>query len=329
MPKVNTNKILKKTADYTGYGKFTYPGGLVYEGQWKQGKFHGRGKATFPSGDVYDGEWKNNTRDGQGMYTLKSGTVYKALFKDDKLNGKGKMTTSSGDVYDGDWKDNKMDGYGKIFYNGISDFYEGEVENGLPNGQGKYVWDNGVIYEGEWKNGKRVGDGKATYPNGDVYRTKDGFEAEEAQTLGRTVEEIEQELSNSKALLENLEEDGSPENCLEEVRKDITRLLEDLAKAKLSRDVLDDQAKIQEQNIDHVKDCLAELLKSEKSCCVLVFGGYRIKFTLTKDKVFEAQAASNVCETKEFNVPYRGGNLNNIAYTLYMSCVKAINPNCN
>ena len=43
-----------------GRGKCTYPGGSVYDGEFKDDKCHGRGKCTWPDGKVYDGEWKDD-----------------------------------------------------------------------------------------------------------------------------------------------------------------------------------------------------------------------------------------------------------------------------
>jgi hypothetical protein len=51
-----------------GEGKFLYPDGSIYEGQWKSGMRFGRGKYTYANGDWYDGNWKDNKKDGHGVY---------------------------------------------------------------------------------------------------------------------------------------------------------------------------------------------------------------------------------------------------------------------
>jgi hypothetical protein len=42
-----------------GYGKFTWPDGRMYEGEWKEGKIHGQGKFREANGRVREGIWEN------------------------------------------------------------------------------------------------------------------------------------------------------------------------------------------------------------------------------------------------------------------------------
>ena len=67
-----------------GRGKYTYPHGEKYEGEWKNGKYHGQGTLTSPDGSKYEGEWKNGLFHGQGTFTLPTGEKYEGEWKDGK-----------------------------------------------------------------------------------------------------------------------------------------------------------------------------------------------------------------------------------------------------
>ncbi|KAL3279261.1 hypothetical protein HHI36_016773 [Cryptolaemus montrouzieri] len=43
--------------DMNGYGKYTFPHGVVYEGNMEDGFFHGEGKLTYPRGQVINGKF--------------------------------------------------------------------------------------------------------------------------------------------------------------------------------------------------------------------------------------------------------------------------------
>jgi hypothetical protein len=42
-----------------GYGKFEWPDGRVYEGQFREGKMHGRGRFKDTFGHISEGNWEN------------------------------------------------------------------------------------------------------------------------------------------------------------------------------------------------------------------------------------------------------------------------------
>src|SRR5579859_6594499 len=119
--------------------------GLIYEGEWKDDKWHGNGKAAFPNGDMYEGEFTDGKQTGYGKYVWKDGTMYEGQWKDDKQHGNGKQVDLSGDVYEGEFTDGKQTGYGK------------------------YRWTNGDVYEGNWKDNNRSGAGTLTLPSGTRY----------------------------------------------------------------------------------------------------------------------------------------------------------------
>jgi len=47
-----------------GKGKYTWPNGDVYEGDFVDDKKHGKGKFTSADGEVYVGDWMNDKRRG-------------------------------------------------------------------------------------------------------------------------------------------------------------------------------------------------------------------------------------------------------------------------
>ena len=83
----------------------------------------GLGKFTFPDGDTYEGEFKDWDMNGQGTYTWSDGRKYVGKFKDGKEHGQGTNIWSNGNKYVGEWKDGKewngiiYDKYGNIIDN--------------------------------------------------------------------------------------------------------------------------------------------------------------------------------------------------------------------
>ena len=177
MIEADKRKVLFLKEEYAdGKGKYYYPGGASYEGEWKKGKRYGRGIVTLSDGREIFGKWnlgwKNRTGnvitsgfilkgefnsgdfEGKGICTWPDGDKYVGELKDGKQHGKGIYVFSDGTEYDGEWKNGKKQGQGiLISFDGA--MYEGEWKEGKPNGQGTETWPNGKKYEGEWKNGKR------------------------------------------------------------------------------------------------------------------------------------------------------------------------------
>ena len=51
----------------------------------------GLGKFTFPDGDTYEGEFKDWDMNGQGTYTWSDGRKYVGEFKDGERTGQGNI----------------------------------------------------------------------------------------------------------------------------------------------------------------------------------------------------------------------------------------------
>jgi hypothetical protein len=171
-------------------GKFTFPDGGTYDGEWVDGQRQGQGTYSY-LGALFEGTWEQGKRNGKGTLFYATGHVYEGEFKADQPNGKGKLTMGKKEsVYEGDWADGQQHGKGVyVFPNG--DTYEGEFQNGRMTGVGKYksptvtyegLWKDdmyegkgtlkitsGAIYSGLFSGGLRHGNGQLTLPNGGVY----------------------------------------------------------------------------------------------------------------------------------------------------------------
>lgn len=77
---------------------------------------NGKGRYIFPNGDKYIGEFKDSELNGRGVYTFSNGNVYRGQFKDSKRHGYGTFTWESGDTYIGEYVDNEREGEGTYTY---------------------------------------------------------------------------------------------------------------------------------------------------------------------------------------------------------------------
>lgn len=170
-----------------GIGKFKYPSGGIYQGEFSNGEINGIGKLMYPDGRVYIGEWVNRYQEGKGKMTMPDGRVYKGYWKRGEFygddlsgepiaidkkqqapeiqtgciagnckNGKGTMLFADNSKYEGNFKNGQINGYGTFFYADGSK-YIGEWKNGYYNGEGtKYNGPND-IRTGLWQNGEYLG----------------------------------------------------------------------------------------------------------------------------------------------------------------------------
>ena len=120
-----------------GNGKMTYYSGEIYEGDWKDDKWHGVGTFKWPNGDVYFGNFANSKRNGQGTLILTSGAKYEGEFVDDNFCGLGMYIWPNGELrYQGFWKNNKFHGFGVLLKDN-GQYYQGHWEDGKINGIGE------------------------------------------------------------------------------------------------------------------------------------------------------------------------------------------------
>eukprot|EP01054_Gregarina_sp_Poly1_P003455 Gregarina_sp_Poly_1__3454@NODE_1_length_32023_cov_193_025347_g0_i0_p2_GENE_NODE_1_length_32023_cov_193_025347_g0_i0NODE_1_length_32023_cov_193_025347_g0_i0_p2_ORF_typecomplete_len3260_score441_33MORN/PF02493_20/2_5e02MORN/PF02493_20/0_011MORN/PF02493_20/9_5MORN/PF02493_20/6_7e02MORN/PF02493_20/1_9e03MORN/PF02493_20/6_6MORN/PF02493_20/0_94MORN/PF02493_20/9_4e03MORN/PF02493_20/3_3e06MORN/PF02493_20/3_5MORN/PF02493_20/1_9e02MORN/PF02493_20/0_0024MORN/PF02493_20/0_00027MORN/PF02493_20/0_024C2/PF0016 len=183
-----------------GEAVVNFTSGVVYDGEWKEGKKHGQGKLTKKDGSVvYIGQFKDNMPDGrcaryfltdktiycgnmangvrQGMGELYAAAdpsgkpgklMYEGLWSNDVPHGRGTLYAKDGE-YDGEWKHGRRHGKGRFVYrehplaNGKQRVYEGDWANDVPDGIGKYLSEGGVENVYRLSKGAIVDSSKASY----------------------------------------------------------------------------------------------------------------------------------------------------------------------
>ena len=154
-----TNTDESYDCDEDDFGNFD---GNVYEGEWNAAEQReGHGKYVWPSGAVYEGEWKADKMEGFGKYVWTNSDVYEGEWKAGHREGRGTELTDGG-VYEGEWKTGYREGCG-IYWFANGDVYEGEFKADKREGRGILRSVNGDVYDGEWKGGKKEGRGKYVF----------------------------------------------------------------------------------------------------------------------------------------------------------------------
>lgn len=78
---VNTLRDCNKEQCLSGKGKFTYPDGAVYYGDFNNGIPEGVGSILYATGDRYDGAWRMHAPNGRGVMHYVSGKVVGAIWE--------------------------------------------------------------------------------------------------------------------------------------------------------------------------------------------------------------------------------------------------------
>ena len=108
-----------------GIGKFQYKNGDLYDGEWRDNKFHGRGKLTMSSGTIYEGNFENNKMHGHGSFTFANGDKYTGLFENDQRT-EGIVTCVNGDIFRGDYSTKK-----EKICSGTMKYINGDIYEGM------------------------------------------------------------------------------------------------------------------------------------------------------------------------------------------------------
>lgn len=139
-----------------------------YEGERNAfNRFHGQGKFTSIQGVVYEGQWVDGRREGMGVETKPDGERYEGQWSNNRENGRGKKSWPNGNSYDGEWLAGKMQGKG-TFVSASGERYVGEFANDQRSGKGTLTLPSGEVFEGQWKDGKRNGEFRVKLRDGAV-----------------------------------------------------------------------------------------------------------------------------------------------------------------
>ncbi len=149
-------------APVDGVGKRVDFFGLVYEGEFKNGRLNGKGKKEYLFGAIAEGNFVENQLNGQGKKFANNSIWFggrwleEGEFKNDELDGQGKRNYGEIKKY--------------LFFGDIvpGQSWEGDFKNGRLNGHGKRTWPQGKIEEGEFEQNELHGQGKRTKFNGTV-----------------------------------------------------------------------------------------------------------------------------------------------------------------
>lgn len=127
-----------------GKGKYMFPDGSWYEGDWQKGGEQGEhvrrhGNGVHVDGDQsYDGAWCDDMMHGAGIFRYASKAKYEGEWENNQYAGKGKYTWPSGACYEGQWRENRMHGEGVyVDVSGVS--WSGRFYNGTGPGLNEAV----------------------------------------------------------------------------------------------------------------------------------------------------------------------------------------------
>ncbi|KAM8961004.1 radial spoke head 10 homolog B isoform 2-T2 [Pelodytes ibericus] len=127
-----------------------------YDGEWIKNNKEGWGVQCFKNGNIYEGQWKNNKFHGEGrMRWLSSNQEYMGQWVNGIQNGHGTHTWFLKRVVGSQYS--------------LRNEYVGKFANGERQGHGQFYYANGAMYDGEWKNNKKHGMGKFIFKNGKIY----------------------------------------------------------------------------------------------------------------------------------------------------------------
>lgn len=142
-----------------GNGRFEFLDGRVYEGDFRDDRFHGTGTLSFPGGVVYSGTFVAGARTGYGTMTWPSGDRYEGSFENDVMSGQGIFEwKESGEKYDGTFVDGQKHGVGVYDWpDGRS--YRGGFQHDRREGYAELRWSDGAIFRGFFVANRQHGDG--------------------------------------------------------------------------------------------------------------------------------------------------------------------------
>ena len=126
-------------------GKFSWPNGSYYKGQFEKNLFQGMGDFQWSDGRKYSGQWFTGNMKGFGMFFWPDGRSYEGNFESDKMTHQGLTDPKTGRriLATFSWPDKRQ--------------YKGDFQNGVQQGLGCLYGPDGSVMEcGYWEDGKLV-----------------------------------------------------------------------------------------------------------------------------------------------------------------------------
>jgi hypothetical protein len=140
---------------------------VLYEGEFQNGLYHGQGHFVTPTVE-YTGEFREGKYWGKGELRQQGGRSYQGEFVRGEFQGKGRYAIAEGPVYEGDFVEGKLQGVGVVTYpDGARQ--EGDFRDWKLDGHGKWTADDGQTIEGEFKAGQLQGKARSVSPDGASY----------------------------------------------------------------------------------------------------------------------------------------------------------------
>lgn len=87
-----------------GKGTYRYADGIVYKGQFREGRRHGEGVFTLPNGDTYSGQFADDVYNGFGVFRFTDGSRYEGQFVNGVYHGYGVYFFTDGTKKEGLWR---------------------------------------------------------------------------------------------------------------------------------------------------------------------------------------------------------------------------------
>lgn len=177
----------------SGFGKFKYENGDIYEGEFYDDKREGFGVYTWKTGEKFIGESLGNVFSGFGVMEFRDGTKYIGDFKNGEFEGEGEKTLANGTKQTGIWEKGKYlgkisyygkpvgtagclngdcdNGYGMKYYkfDEGDDRYFGYFKNSKRDGYGAYYWHDGTRWVGQFEQNLLTGYGTYFFITGEKY----------------------------------------------------------------------------------------------------------------------------------------------------------------
>jgi hypothetical protein len=166
--RVRLNSDAKRRDVYTwsnDTASATYVGS--HEGKDKSLK-GGKGKYTWPNGDVYEGDFKADVQHGLGKVIFAQGGSYQGSFWLGKYHGVGNMEWHTGDTYQGAWVHGVREGFGRFTWTDGS-VYEGDFVGGKKQGTGSFTFPTGRQYVGSFHDDLFHGPGEMQHVSDDSF----------------------------------------------------------------------------------------------------------------------------------------------------------------